>query len=69
MPLENVEPIDAEGYKVSQGYVELSNVSSVEAMVEMINIINAVRDAESDKQVIKMQDETLDKVINQVGRV
>lgn len=67
MPLEEVEPIEAENYRVSQGYVELSNVSSVEAMVEMINIINAVRDAESDKQVITMQDQTLDKAINQLG--
>lgn len=51
--------------KVLQGYVEEANVRVVE---EMVNLITVSRAYESNQKVIQIQDETLDKVINQVGR-
>jgi len=52
--------------KVSQGYLEASNVNVVRQMVDMINIS---RSYESNQKVMQAIDETLDKAVNQVGRV
>ncbi len=51
--------------RVLQGYVEEANVRVVEEMVTMITVSRAY---EANQKVIQIQDETLDKVINQVGR-
>lgn len=51
---------------VHQGYLEASNVNVVEQMVDMINISRAY---ESNQKVIQAIDETLDKAVNQVGRI
>lgn len=51
---------------VRQGYLEASNVNVVEQMVDMINISRAY---ESNQKVMQAIDETLDKAVNQVGRV
>ena len=51
---------------VHQGYLEASNVNVVEQMVDMINISRAY---ESNQKVMQAIDETLDKAVNQVGRV
>jgi len=52
--------------QVRQGFIETSNVNSVEEMVKMINIM---RSYESNQKIIQSYDNTLDKVINEVGRV
>jgi len=54
------------GYSVNQGYLEGSNVSLIKNMVEMIS---ANRTFEADQKALRAQDETLEKAVNQVGRV
>lgn len=51
---------------VVQGWLERSNVDPVQ---EMIDIIPVARIYESSQKLVQVNDELLDKVINQVGRV
>ena len=51
--------------RVHQGYLEASNVNVVSEMVEMINITRAY---ETNQKIIQTIDDTLDKVVNQVGK-
>lgn len=52
--------------KVVQGFIERSNVNSVEEMVKMINLM---RSYEANQKIVKAYDESLDKAVNQVGQV
>lgn len=52
--------------KVHQGYLEASNVNIVSEMVSMIEITRAY---EANQKVIKTIDTTLEKAVNQVGKV
>lgn len=52
--------------QVSQGLIESSNVNVVSEMVNMITISRAYQ---AGQKVINAVDETLDKAVNQVGRV
>lgn len=52
--------------KVVQGALEMSNVSP---MREMINMIANLRSYEANQKTIQAIDHTLDKVINEAGRV
>ncbi len=51
---------------VRHGYEESSNVNSVKEMIEMINL---QRTYESNQKVITTYDETLDKAVNNIGRI
>lgn len=51
---------------IQQGFVERSNVDSVKEMVEMITVLRAY---ESNQKLIQYQDSTLEKAVNEVGRV
>jgi len=51
---------------VMQGYLESSNVNSVE---EMVNMINVMRAYESSQKVLTTYDSTLDQAVNQIGRI
>jgi flagellar basal-body rod protein FlgG len=51
---------------VRQGYEEASNVNSVKEMIEMINVM---RSYEANQKVLSTYDETLDKVVNNLGRL
>lgn len=51
---------------VRQGFLEGSNVSTIEEMVDMITTL---RYFETDQKAIQMQDETLGKAVNELGRV
>ncbi len=51
---------------VRQGYEEASNVNSVKEMIDMIAIM---RGYEANQKVLTTYDDTLDKVVNNVGRV
>lgn len=51
---------------VEQGCLEQSNVMVVKEMVEMINVTRAY---ETNQKAIQAVDETLDKTVNQVGKV
>ncbi|MDO5519577.1 MAG: flagellar basal-body rod protein FlgF [bacterium] len=56
---------DATG-NVLQGYLEQSNVQTVEEMVNMITITRAY---ETNQKVMNTMDSMLDKVVNQVGSI
>jgi flagellar basal-body rod protein FlgF len=53
-----------EDVKVSQGFIEMSNVDSVKMMTEMIEVL---RGYESYQKVIQSVDETYSQAINQIG--
>ena len=59
-------PTAAADYKVSQGFVELSNVDVVKMMTEMIEVL---RGYESYQKVIRSADEATARSINEVGKV
>lgn len=64
-PVEGAVMKEADG-KVRQGFLEASNVNVISEMVEMINITRAY---ETNQKIIQTTDSTLDKVVNQVGKV
>lgn len=57
---------DATDFRIHQGYVEMSNISVV---TEMVNMISIQRQYEANQKLITTYDESLDKSVNQVGRV
>jgi len=60
------EPVARDDYSIRQGYVEGSNVNAVS---EMVNMISALRAFEANQKVIQAMDQTLDRAVNEVGRV
>jgi flagellar basal-body rod protein FlgF len=66
-PAENSSPpVEAEDFRVNQGFLELSNVDVVKMMTEMIEVL---RGYESYQKVIRSADEATAKSINDVGKV
>ena len=66
-PPENSPPAqEAQDFKVSQGFVELSNVDVVKMMTEMIEVL---RGYERYQKVIRTADDATARVINEVGKV
>ncbi|WP_352419433.1 flagellar hook-basal body protein [Proteiniborus sp.] len=65
-----VDNVDAQEARfdgqVLAGYLETSNVNTIK---EMVNMITAQRSYESNQKVIQAQDQLLDKVVNELGRV
>ncbi len=51
---------------VAQGYLEQANVQAVR---EMVDLIAAMRNYETQAKLIQIQDETLNKAVNEVGRL
>ncbi len=51
---------------LQQGFVECSNVNTVNEMVDMITVLRAY---ESNQKMIQYQDSTLEKAVNDVGRL
>ncbi|NLL66864.1 MAG: flagellar basal-body rod protein FlgF [Clostridiaceae bacterium] len=51
---------------IQQGFVERSNVDSVKEMVDMITVLRAY---ESNQKLIQYQDSTLERAVNDIGRV
>ncbi len=64
-PTEYAEQIGFEGIIV-QGFLETSNVNTVQEMVEMISVMRAY---ESNQKVLTTFDATMEKVANEVGRI
>jgi|WetSurMetagenome_2_1015567.scaffolds.fasta_scaffold324336_1 flagellar basal-body rod protein FlgF len=58
--------VSSQGYAIEQGFLEGSNVNAISNMVSMIS---AYRNFEADSKALQAQDETLDKAVNQVGRL
>ncbi len=51
---------------IKQGSLEQSNVNVIKEMVDMITVMRAY---ESNQKMVQIQDETLGKAVNEVGRV
>ncbi len=64
-PVEGATVQDAD-CDIHSGYLEMSNVSIVSEMVDLISI---TRQYEANQKVIKSYDQTLDIAANQLGRV
>jgi flagellar basal-body rod protein FlgG len=56
----------AEDIRVSQGFIELSNVDAVKMMTEMIEVL---RGYESYQRIIRSVDEVNSKAINEIGQM
>lgn len=56
---------DVESYQLQQGAIELSNVNPVKVMTEMIEVHRAF---ESYQKIIKSMDETVSKSLTEIGR-
>ena len=63
-PAGGMQETKAEDVKVSQGFIEMSNVDSVKMMTEMIEVL---RGYESYQKIIQSVDETYSQAINKVG--
>ncbi len=62
---EGIELRAAVDFAIRGGYLETSNVDAVQEMVDMIS---SYRSYEADAQALKAQDESLEKLIANVGR-
>jgi flagellar basal-body rod protein FlgG len=62
----NNMPRRAQDFKIHQGYLEKSNVQSINEMTDMIA---SHRIYESIAKAMQSEDQTLDKAVNSVGRV
>ena len=60
------EPSEESPAAVEQGTLEMASVNAVREMVEMIEGLRAY---EANMQLLKMQDDTLGRTVNEVGRV
>lgn len=63
---DGIDPVAAVNFAVRQGYLETSNVDIVKEMVDMIV---SFRNYEADAKAIQSQDQSLEKLINNVGRI
>ncbi|WP_127533490.1 flagellar hook-basal body protein [Paenibacillus kobensis] len=60
-------PVTAgDGVEVRQGYYERSNVDSAQSMVDLMS---ALRAYEANQKVVQFYDKSLDKAVNEIGRV
>jgi len=64
-PIEGAEIINSDADVIS-GYLEMSNVQSVQ---EMVNLISITRHYESNQKIIQTYDSTMDVAVNQLGRL
>ncbi len=64
-PVEGAKTTTADA-EVKSGYLEMSNVQVVS---EMVNLIAITRAYESNQKIIQTYDESLDIAVNQIGRV
>ncbi len=58
--------LNVDNFKIKQGMLEESNANPIEEMVKMINNI---RDFETNQKAMIAQDQTLDRAVNDVGRI
>jgi len=65
-PPADVAPEPAPTAMVRQGYLEKSNV---DVLREMVDMISSYREFETGQRMIQMQDESLGKATNDLGRV
>ena len=65
-PYRGARAREAKKTYIRQGYLELSNAEPIK---EMISLISNFRAYEVNQRIIQLQDSTLDKVCNQIGRI
>ena len=65
-PVGAAQEMPTEEVHISQGYLEMSNVDLMEAMVEMMTV---ARIYQSNQRMIQTQDELLSRAINEMGRI
>jgi flagellar basal-body rod protein FlgG len=58
--------VQSQGFAIKQGYLEGSNVNTIKNMVDMIS---TYRNFEADQKAILSQEETLQKAVEEVGKV
>jgi flagellar basal-body rod protein FlgG len=63
-PEAEAEGVD-QGLQIKQGFLEGSNVNGIQEMTDMIAVM---RSFEMSQKIIKIQDDTLSKAVNQVGK-
>lgn len=63
---ETAFQLNIDQFKLRQGHLEQANVEIIE---EMVNLIQTARDFETNQKSITMQDTTLDRAVNDVGRI
>jgi len=66
LPAAGAAEVKADNFRVSQGFIEMSNVEVVKMMTEMIEVL---RGYESYQKVIQAADESNSKAINEVGNL
>jgi len=64
-PVEGATPMDGTA-EVKSGVLEMSNMSVIS---EMVNMISVTRAYESNQKIVQTYDESLDIAVNQLGRV
>ena len=64
-PIQGAQTV-ATNAQVKSGYLEMSNVQVVS---EMVNLISITRAYESNQKVVQTIDDTLDVAVNQIGRL
>ncbi len=62
----DTDAVNAEGYMIAPGFLEQSNVSVVDEMVQMIAV---QRNYDTNQRMILAIDDTLDVAVNQLGRM
>ncbi len=65
-PSDTTEIRSPETVKLRQGHLEGANVNTVESMVKMIA---SFRNYEADERALQASDQTLNKAVNEVGRI
>ncbi len=61
----NVQGFPSRNYQIKHGFLERSNVTPVQ---EMLNMIIYFRNYEADSRILMAQDDTLRRAVNDVGR-
>ncbi len=64
-PIEGAQTMEANA-EIHSGYLEMSNIQVVS---EMVNMISITRQYESNQKVVQTIDDTLQKAVNDLGRV
>ena len=59
-------PIDATNFSVKQGYLESSNVDSINSVTLLME---TVKEFEANQKVVQSMDSILNKIANEIGRV
>ena len=66
IPQPGTTKLPGENFEIAQGFLEEANVHAV---VEMVRMIDIFRSYEADQRAIQIQDNTLDRAVNDIGVV